>query len=362
MSRKRRKKRNGTAWRSFTVPFTDAFKAADVPVVVRFLTLLNERFGELLTDERFIACALDNHDEYRTNFVKAMARDYGKPYLRENDSDGKWEKISNSAKYYRIMMTQIRECVFALVDKQQLARICEKHGWSNNKNDIDMIRHEAFDAIGFYAKSSWIRNINRSKSIPSVPDVIDFELDYTSEDNQISRIVSCDENHISYEILVFDQWVPLTVRIPHHARMTNGHYAKPKLRFSRDSTTREIVGYVIDIAYEPIVDKVPDDFDGVLGVDRGEVKCFSAAAVYQNGTCSREFLPSRELENINAKLVDLNGQRNRLSARIHAIGELLSNKDDDALREIFDNKRLELSRLSSKVSFLKIEKARLQAR
>lgn len=362
MSRKHRKKRNSTAWRSFTVPFTDAFKTADIPVVTRFLTLLNERFRELLTDERFIACALDNHDEYRTNFVKAMACDYGKPYLKENDSGGKWAKINNSAKYYRIMMTQIRECVLALVDKQQLARICEKHGWSNDKDDIDTIRHEAFDVIGFYAKSSWIRNINRSKSIPSVPDAIDFELDYTSEDNQISRIVSCDENHVSYEILVFGQWVPLTVRIPHHARMTNGHYAKPKLRFSRDNMTHEIVGYVIDIAYEPVVDKAPDNFNGILGVDRGEVKCFSAAAVYPDGTCSREFLPSRELENINAKLVDLNAQRNRLSTRVHAIEELLSKKNDDALHKVFDNKKLELSRLSSKVSSLKSEKARLQAR
>ena len=363
MSKKhRRKKKNNTDWRSFTVSFADAFSKNDLPTVIRFFDILNQRFGELLNDKRFIACAVDNYDKYKTNFVKAMARDYGKPYLSTNDVDGKWREINNSAKYYRIMMTQIRECVLSLVDKQHLAEVCEKHGWSNDKSDIDAIRQEAFDIIGFYAKSNWIRNINRSKSIPSIPDDVDFELDYTSEDNQISRIISCDGGSISYEILVFDQWITLTAKMPHHARVTNGHYAKPKLRIVRDDGNNEITGYVVDIAYEPVVDKIPDTFDGVLGVDRGEVKCFSAAVVYPDGSCSKEFLPSKELECLNAKFVDLNTQRNKLSKRVHAIEDLLEHKEDSDLRKTLENKRVELERLNNKVSMLKVEKARLQAR
>lgn len=87
MSREKRE------WRYFGIRIDNNDKIIstdDFDKLQNLMTFLDDKLNILLHDDIFIQYAMKNSGLYRTNFVKQMALDYGKPYLE-------WD-INNSAK------------------------------------------------------------------------------------------------------------------------------------------------------------------------------------------------------------------------------------------------------------------------
>ena len=328
------------------------------------MIFLDDKLNILLHDDIFIQYAMKNNSLYRTNFVKQMALDYGKPYLEWN--------INNSAKYYRIIMTQVRETIKSLAEKFIITNICEQHNWISSKTELPIIHEEINIALKHFVSTKWIKNICKAQAYPTVPTRLNFELDYTSEDNQICKIIEQDSQHVKYTMRMADGTdAILNIPIPDNIRKNTGHFSKPKIRIKFDKDTNEIEGYYADIMYDAAIS---DDVDvkasssTTLGVDLGGIKKFSAAAVYEDGTFSKEYLPTKELDILNAKLNKLKAERSALIKKTMTISGMITGLEKrsrdvpDALRVSLARKEKHVKELNGKISKLKTHIACVEAR
>lgn len=331
-------------WRSFHVRLSDAATSADYARIDALYRELDARFQELLSDKRFMECAISNIGEYRTKFTKAMNASYGKPYLT-------WQ-INNAAKYYRIMMTQVRDVMKGFVRRQQIASVCKGFDWDCSGKRMHQIQETIHDEIGKWVKYRDIANICQAGETPSTPDLIAFELDYSSEDDQICKVTDAEIDHVSYALKVDgkDLRASLLIEVPRSAREHYAHYARPNIIPIMDDG--EIVDYEVMVSYEPKVQEAPEADRGILGVDLGKVKPASMAALYLDGTVSCEHLVTKETQRLAEKM-------NHVYDETQASMEAIERCEQDDRREAIGK---ELAGQREKLSSLRAAFARLVAR
>lgn len=352
-------------WRYFGIRIdnnNNIISKSDFEKLQNLMVFLDDKLNNLIHDDIFIQQAMKNSGYYRTNFVKKMAEDYGKPYLE-------WG-INNSAKYYRIIMTQIRENIKSLADKYIITNICEQYNW-DSKNKLSLIHEEINNQLGHFVSTKWIKNICKARAYPNVPTHLAFELDYTSEDNQVCKIIDSDDNkHIKYSMRMADgSNAILNIPIPDNIRKNTGHFSKPKIRIKLNKDTNKIEGYYADIMYDAAISEdVKESSSTTLGVDLGGIKKFSAAAVYGDGTFSKEYLPTKELDILNAKLNKLKAERSALIKKTTTISGMITGLEKrsrdvpDALRASLARKEKHVKELNGKISRLKAHIACVEAR
>ena len=91
----------------------------DFEKVQTLMAFLDDKMNELLHDMAFTQIAMKNVQLYGSNFFKAIAKEYGKPYLQWN--------ISVKSRYNRIVLVQIQNNIKTLAEKFTITDICEKH-------------------------------------------------------------------------------------------------------------------------------------------------------------------------------------------------------------------------------------------
>lgn len=279
-------------WRNYTTCLSLTSSNEDYARFDKLYKFLNNKYQELQNDSIFHSTAKENVDKYKTNFVKAMNTVYGKPYLN-------WD-INNAAKYYRILLTQVRENLKSFIKKEQLATICEQYNWNCSNDRIKEIQQDAYSILGYYPKYRDIANICQSKKIPAQQKNIIFELDYSSEDDQVCKIIDSAEEYVIYALKIDnnDRMI-LNIPLPKTIRKHKNHYSRPNIIpvFENDI----IVDYKIMISYEPVITEYLND-NGVLGVDLGKIKAVSMVALYPDGRVSREYLATKETQKVLEKL------------------------------------------------------------
>lgn len=334
----------------------------DFEKVQNLMIFLDNQINNLLHDDIFMQYAIKNIDLYRTNFVKKMAKDYGKPYLDWN--------INNQAKYYRVIMTQIRENLKSLADKFIITDICKQHKWNSSKNELPLIHEEINKSLKHFVSTKWIKNICKSQSYPTVPGHLQFELDYTSEDNQICRIIENDAEHVKYSMRMADGTdAILNIPIPNNIRKNTGHFSKPKIRIKLDKNTNKVIGYYADIMYDAAISEdIDPESKAVIGVDLGGIKKFSSATIYGNGTFSKEYRPTKELDILNDKLNNLKAERSTLTKKTATISGMIEGLEKrcrsvpNELRASLERKEKHIKELNKKISLLKMHIACVEAR
>lgn len=323
------------AWRSFHVKLSDVASRDDYLRVDALYCKLASEFSKLQQDPKFVQAVLANIGEYKTNFVKAMATSYGKPYLD-------WG-VNNCAKYYRIVMTQAHEVMKGLSKKLALAMICEEHGYKCDRSALKEMQDHAFESLGYRPKYREIANICQAGKIPSAPDSVVFELDYTSEDNQICEMIDSSLEHVCFALKVDNgDRAILDVQIPKSCREHVDHYSRPNIIPVTDEQG-VIIDYEVMISYEPVIADPPES-GGVLGVDLGKIKAASMAALYEDGTVSREHLVTKETQKVLDKL---NHVYDETQATMKAISECVDGKHLTVLEKQLAGQRSKLSSLRS---------------
>ena len=330
--------------------------------VQTLMTFLDDKMNELLNDMAFTQIAMKNIQLYGSNFFKAIAEEYGKPYLQWN--------ISVKERYNRIILVQIQNNLKSLAEKFTITDICEQHNWDTSKKELELIHEEINNALGHFVSTKWIKNICKAKAYPTIPTHLNFELNYTSADTQVCKIVEQDDEHIKYSMRMADGTdAILNISIPNNIRKNTGHFSNPKIRIKFNKDTNEIEGYYADIMYDAAISEdVKALSSTTLGVDLGGIKKFSAAAVYGDGTFSKEYLPTKELDILNAKLNKLKAERSALIKKTTTISGMITGLEKrsrdvpDALRASLVRKEKHVKELNGKISRLKAHIACVEAR
>lgn len=225
--------------------------------------------------------------ESRGKFRDYILKNYGNPCAR-------WDNIEGSkAKYYRILIEQVRQSVLSLKDRISISRICEKHGYNITDELIADIQKE-----GITYSTGLLRNICRNKSVPCLNTNILTILDFTVEDNQISS-VEVVENSVIYKVRIFKDWITIEFPLPPSMRFFTGKFARPIIQ--RDKETGELF---LRVCYEipEVVMTTSKDNTGVLSCDIGIVKPFSAVITYEDGSYTAELSPSKEAMSLRKQL------------------------------------------------------------
>lgn len=144
----------------------------------------------------------------------------------------------------------------------------------------------------------------------------------------------CSIRTVSGEWITFDILLPARID-----KRATGRVAKP--RFTRVDPGGRLVSLV---SYEIQPGGTPDSADGILGVDLGVVKPFSASAVYPNGRVSREQVASRRLSTMARKLKSLQTEKSRIWAK-HEAARRLGAREPAGRLACYEGARNRITRL-----------------
>lgn len=231
-----------------------------------------------------------------------------------------WDKfphMHNKAWYARILFENIRR---ELQSKYEATTV-----WNELvKNDME-IDQTLFDSLvskhKIYATRGMVSNIKRSDKSPELVKNATFQLDYTVSDKQF--FIMNEDNTCEIKINKKD-WIKYKIILPSSLNQNlTGKIAKPKF-FKRKKDEK----YIGLCSYQYVPEK--PEGKNVLGVDIGQIKLFSAIALYDDGNYSSEYVNSKYLRNKNTKLKKLYEEKENLY-NIISHNELLNvktNKND----------------------------------
>jgi hypothetical protein len=214
----------------------------------------------------------------------------------------KWDGVPNKAWYSYI----VYENLHRLGESQREARgtwaILNAHGMTPDEG----FWREAH-AAGLYPTAGLVRGLVRHAREPELPRHAALTLDYSVSEKQMFRMTQGG----ACEIKIGEtEWMGYQVTVPSCVDSRwNGRMSKPRFLRTRDGRWECLVSLELDP--DP---PVPSD-DGVLGLDLGLVKPYSASAVYPDGRVSQEQVESRRLSTMQAKLSRLKDEKARLYAK-----------------------------------------------
>jgi len=354
------KKKDNELWRSYKIFVKDIVVQndsnekfiADINFLIDFLTT---ELYKLVHNPTFISYAEANLHLSRGEFWNLITKTYYPHH--------QWKLNGNKAKYWRIILERIRVTLLSLEERKKIASICATYNFDDQY--FQQIKDDCYTQ-NIYPSWQTIKNILKSKAMPSFPKELQAQLDYTVGDAQI--IKSNGE---------LDFWIEIptdstknetpsqyNISIPKSSSLRGKplKYAKPVIQLTDEGIPYCRMAYLFP---------KPEELKGicVMGVDLGKIKAFTAAVLYGDGSYSTELMPSRETENLNRKVNNLTEQIENLSRKIDTQNKKLSIREPELwndhqkdlvwkLKSLYDVR----SNLISKRTRMKKQLARLVAR
>ena len=283
--------------------------------------------------------------ESKGNFRDRFIKEYGKLYL-------KWNIEGDKAKYYRIIIAQIRQQALSIKEKFLISEICEKYNYDLTK--LKSIRND-LTLQGLYPTNSLVKNICRSRKVPDNQVKLTPILDFTAEDNQISRVMHDDTDNIVYfKVKIEKEWVDFHIGLPVSSmREHSGRFARPIIQ--RNKKTQELY---LRFTYEPVIHKHEFDPDLIMGCDQGKIKPITSAIISKDGSYSTELTYSKELVNVSHKIDVLEKEKKFLYSKCSRIEALLTNLEEDSL-DYFDC-LYSLGGIQEQVGFIRNKQSRIR--
>ena len=260
-----------------------------------FHTVMQEvRSSGIVYDKALIR----NKSEFRNQFLA----DFG---LRHKNN--KWDAIKGcKAKYYRIIIDNVRLLLLSEIERLGIITICEKYDYS--LNSIANIRDE-LTANNLYPTTGYLRNILRSRGNINHKTNPRFMLNFTVEDNYAST-VNTAPNRVVYMVNVNGEWLHFVVDRPVYVPPFVGKVARPI--FQRNARGE----LYVRVSYEVETQDYSDTSSTIMGVDLGKVKPFSAAISTQD-FYTTELAPTKETDIVAHKIFVLENERNKLNRKIN---------------------------------------------
>ena len=271
-----------------------------------------------------------NRGKFRNQFLV----DFG---LRHKNSD--WDSIKGcKAKYYRIIIDNIRLLLLSEVERLGIINICKKYNYSFH--NVANIRNE-LTANNLYPTTGHLRNILRSQGNISHKDNPQFVLNFTVEDNLASKIETTPDQ-VVYTVNVNGEWLDFVVNRPVYVPEFTGKVARPI--FQRNATGK----LYVRVSYEIEMAEYSATNDTIMGVDLGKVKPFSAAISTQN-FYTTELAPTKETDVVAHKIFVLENERNKLCTKIDNCSKVWDGGNNylaNKIERLYSEKRYVVNKLT----------------
>lgn len=317
----------------------------DLVCINDFYTIYETLFQEVVPSISIREIIEWEEIESKGNFRDRFIKEYGKPYL-------KWSIKGDKAKYYRIIIAQVRQQALSIKEKFLISEICEKYDYDITK--LKGIRDD-LTLQGLYPTNSLVKNICRSRKVPDNQVKLTPILDFTAEDNQISRVLHDDTDNIVYfRVKIEKEWVDFHVELPiPNMREYSGKFARPIVQ--RNKETQELY---LRFTYEPVIYKHEFDPDLIMGCDQGKLKPITSAIISKDGSYSTELTYSKELVNVSHKLDILDKEKTFLYAKRSRIEALLTNLEEDSI--YYFDCLYSLGGIQEQINFIRNKQSRIR--
>ena len=276
------------------------------------------------------------------NFRDRFLQEYGKPYLE-------WSIDGEKAKYYRIIIGQIRQQARSIKERIEVSRIC--HDYDYDISQLSEIRKSLIEA-GLYPTNSTIKNICKYKGLPDTSKMFYPVLDFTIEDSQVST-VKVDNNTVDYAMKIFSNWVKFSLPLPVSNMRENTHIARPIIQ--RDKTTGELY---LRLSYKPVILDHTFNNDLVIGIDQGKKKPFAGSLISKDGSYSTELTYTKEIENVAHKITILEQEKSYLYDKKSEIEALMTGVDTQS--DTYFDLLLIYGGLKEQISYIRNKQSRLR--
>ena len=316
-------------WRTIHVEFPETL----VPLYDK----MSEVFNTILSDPSLRAGVVSVDPTLsRGNYVNEMRHVIGDEVRDLLGSD-----FPNKAWHSRIVFEQLRRMVVSLREQQIIFDAL-------NGGQADSLFWSQIHERGVYPTKGTVSNAQRSSCRPALPCHAVFVLDYSTSNPEMFR----QHRHTFRAKTIDNEWTEFSVILPLSIRDgATGRVAKPRFYKNKDGK------YLGDLPYE--VEVLPiESTGGVVGVDLGRVKPFSATVLYPDGTTTPEYIASRRIERIGRVVDNLYREKKAIYAKCNRCTPYtqVESVTKDARR------RKTMEQLSAKITRLKMERARLIAK
>lgn len=274
---------------------------------------LQKELNLILSTPIFVDALSNIHLKYVDNNGEEKSKLNGVLWKEINEILGDYLKDKTpSAWYTRILYHNI---ISLLKSKQEQVKIYEI--LKNNQYKINNELRDKLTEANLYPTNVYLKNLAKTKVMPTLPKKKTFILDFSVSDKQMFRV--SDKNNNAYEIKIFTEqevkkyglntsWLTFDMYLPTYIREEfTGETAKPQLYW--DYNQNEFV-----CAIPCKIKKVPNKYENIMGVDLGKLKVYSATVLRKDGSISDEYVPTSELQNLVDKL-------NRINQHINLVYE-----------------------------------------
>lgn len=273
---------------------------------------------------------LRNRGEFRNQFLA----DFG---LRHKNHT--WDTIKGcKAKYYRIIIDNVRLLLLSEVERLSIMSICEKYDYS--LNSIAHIRDE-LTASNLYPTTGYLRNILRSQGNINRKVNPQFMLNFTVEDSLASKVITTSDQ-VVYTVNVNGEWLDFVVDRPVYVPPFRGKVARPIIQRNAQGELYIRVNYEVETA------ECSTTSSTIMGVDLGKVKPFSAA-INDGDFYTTELAPAKETDIVAHKIFVLENERNKLYAKINNCVEVWDGSNNylaHKIERLYCEKRHVVNKLS----------------
>lgn len=296
------KKKTGDLTRSFHIEMPSELK----PIHQELQKVYN-----LMLNDDAIRHALLNEINYNTG-IGNIWNQMGELFKEFIYSELKG-KIPNKAWFTRMIYENLRRTVESQREKAKIFEILKNHRF---KIDGELL--EGLYSMGLYTTCGGLENLKDSGKAPELPRRCSFVMDYAVYNEQMFLKDSIDNTKMRFKHSKKD-WINLDIVLPLSIRLEmTGKLGQPSFYLKNGQ-------YVGDIRYYVTPHKQKES-KNVLGVDYGKKYVYSATVLYENGTTSQQYLPSKRLQSLNFKKEKLTTEIKRIREKIERTDPYLRSK------------------------------------
>ena len=198
------------------------------------------------------------------------------------------EKIPNKAWFARMVYENLRRTVESQRDKVEIFEILKNHDFK-----IDNKLKDELYSMELYTTRGGLENLKDAGKPPELPREASFVMDYAVYNEQMFLMDKTDNTKMKFKYSKKD-WLDLDIVLPLSIRLNmTGKLGQPSFYFKNGQYVGDIRYYVRPYKQE--------EGKNILGVDYGKKYVYSASVLYENGTTSQQYLPSKRLQSLNIK-------------------------------------------------------------
>ena len=198
------------------------------------------------------------------------------------------DKIPYKSWFTRMIYENLRRTVESQRDKVEIFEVLKSRDFKIDKK----LKDELY-SMNLYTTRGGLENLKDAGKAPELPRRASFVMDYSVYDKGMFLKEQVDNTKMKFRYTKED-WVDLDIVLSLSIRLNmTGKLGQPSFYFKNGQ-------YVGDIRYY-VKPQTQEESKNILGVDYGKKYVYSASVLYENGTTSQQYLPSKRLQSLNVK-------------------------------------------------------------